>query len=138
MPLNFVYDEAKEAVYLHTGKRGATMENLKDGIPVAISVFEMGRFLPDKEALEFGVEYASVAIFGQGSVVEDPSEAEAALTLLMEKYAPHLKAGVDYRPVAPEEVKRTAVLRVDIESWSGKEKKEAPDFPGAYHLEDVR
>lgn len=138
MPLNYVYDEKVEVIYLHTGEKGATLENLGRGAPVALSVFEMGRFLPADEAGEFGVEYASVVVFGRGSVVEDPTEAEAALTLLLEKYAPHLKAGEDYRPVAPEEVKRTAVLRVDIESWSGKEKKEAPDFPGAYRLEDVR
>ena len=138
IPLNFVYDERGEVIYLHTGRKGATLENLGSGAPVALSVFEMGRFLPADEALEFGVEYASVVVFGRGSVVEDPKEAEAALILVMEKYAPHLKAGEDYRPVAPEEVKRTAVLRVDIESWSGKEKKEAPDFPGAYRLEDVR
>jgi nitroimidazol reductase NimA-like FMN-containing flavoprotein (pyridoxamine 5'-phosphate oxidase superfamily) len=69
-------------------------------------------------------------VFGRGSVVEDPKEAEAALVLVMEKYAPHLKAGEDYRPVAPEEVERTAVLRVDIESWSGKEKKRPWTSPG--------
>jgi len=138
MPLNYVYDEEGEVIYFHTGKKGATLENLGGGAPVALSVFEMGRFLPADEAGEFGVEYASVVVFGRGSVVEDPTEAEAALTLLMEKYAPHLEAGDDYRPVAPEEVKRTAVLRVDIESWSGKEKKAAPDFPGAYRLEEVR
>ena len=138
MPLNYAYDETQGVIYLHTGRRGATLRNLEGGAPVAISVFEMGRFLPAREALEFGVEYASVAVFGHGSVVEDPVEAEAALVLIMEKYAPHLKAGKDYRPVAPEEVRRTAVLRVDIQSWSGKEKKEAPDFPGAYHLDEVR
>jgi nitroimidazol reductase NimA-like FMN-containing flavoprotein (pyridoxamine 5'-phosphate oxidase superfamily) len=94
--------------------------------------------LPADEALEFGVEYASVVVFGRGSVVEDPKEAEAALVSIMEKYAPHLKAGVDYRPVAPEEIRRTAVLRIDIEEWSGKEKTEAPDFPGAYWFDEVR
>ena len=56
----------------------------------------------------------------------------------MEKYAPHLKAGEDYRPVAPEEVIRTSVIRIDIEAWSGKEKAEAEDFPGAYWFKDVR
>jgi nitroimidazol reductase NimA-like FMN-containing flavoprotein (pyridoxamine 5'-phosphate oxidase superfamily) len=71
-------------------------------------------------------------------VVEDHREAERALVLLMEKYAPHLEAGVDYRPVTPQEVRRTAVIRLDIEAWSGKEKTEPPDFPGAYLLEDVR
>ena len=40
--------------------------------------------------------------------------------------------------VAPEEIRRTTVLRVEIEGWSGKEKKEIPDFPGAYFLEEAR
>lgn len=167
VPLNFVYDEVRQAVYLHTGKRGQSRSNLEAGgtpagdpmpdqaaesagtagepdpgpdagAPVALCLYEMGRFLPADEALEFGVEYASVVVFGRGKVVEDPAEAEAALTLLMEKYAPHLQAGQDYRPVTAEEVRRTTVMRLDIEGWSGKEKKEAPDFPGAYRLEEVR
>ena len=136
VPLNYVYDEGRNAVYVHTALKGGTVGSLPG--PAALAVFEMGRMLPADEALEFGVEYRSVVVFGTGSVVEDPEEAEAALVLIMEKYAPHLKAGVDYRPVAPEEIRRTAVLRVDIEGWSGKEKAEAPDFPGAYRFEDVR
>jgi nitroimidazol reductase NimA-like FMN-containing flavoprotein (pyridoxamine 5'-phosphate oxidase superfamily) len=138
IPLNYVYDPAREAIYVHKGKRGSTLDALGEGGPVTLTAFEMGRILPASQASEFGVEYASVVVFGQGSVVEDPVESEAALVLIMEKYAPHLKAGEDYLPVSPDEVRMTAVLRVDIESWSGKEKKEAPDFPGAYHLEDVR
>jgi len=136
IPLNFVYAEERDAVYLHTARRGATLGNLPG--PAALCVFEMGRMLPAAEALEFGVEYRSVVVFGTGSVVEDPKEAEAALVLVMEKYAPHLRAGVDYRPVVPEEVRRTAVLRLDIEGWSGKEKSAAPDFPGAYWFDEVR
>ena len=136
IPFNYVYDEGRNAIYVHTALQGGTRGSLPG--PVALAVFEMGRMLPAKEALEFGVEYRSVMVFGTGSVVEDPEEAERALVLIMEKYAPHLKAGVDYRPVAPDEVRRTAVLRVDIEGWSGKEKAEAPDFPGAYRFEEVR
>jgi nitroimidazol reductase NimA-like FMN-containing flavoprotein (pyridoxamine 5'-phosphate oxidase superfamily) len=136
IPLNYVYSEARNAIYLHTARMGETRGNLPG--PVAFCVYEMGRLLPAGEALEFGVEYRSVVVFGTGSVVEDPEEAEAALILIMEKYAPHLKAGVDYRPVMPEEIRRTAVLRVDIEGWSGKQKTEPPDFPGAYRFEDVR
>jgi len=136
IPLNYVYDERRGALYLHTALKGGSMGNLPG--PAAVCVYEMGRMLPADEALEFGVEYKSVVVFGPGSVVEDPAEAQAALVLIMEKYAPHLTAGEDYRPVAPEEVRRTAVLRVNIEGWSGKEKVEAPDFPGAYTFEDVR
>ncbi len=56
----------------------------------------------------------------------------------MKKYAPHLEPGTDYRPIAPDELIRTAVIRIDIDAWSGKEKKEAPGFPGAYWFKDVR
>lgn len=136
IPLNYVYDERRNAVYLHTALKGGSRGNLPG--PAALCVYEMGRLLPADEAFEFGVEYKSVVVFGTGSVVEDPEEAESALVLFMEKYAPHLKAGVDYRPLMPEEIRRTAVLRLDIEGWSGKEKTEPPDFPGAYRFEDVR
>ena len=108
------------------------------GSKVALTCFEMGRLLPADEALEFSVEYASVVVFGEGRVVEDQEEKEHGLRLIMEKYAPHLEPETDYRSIAPEEVKRTAVMRVDIESWSGKEKAADPEFPGAYRLEDVR
>ena len=54
-----------------------------------------------------------------------------ALQMLLDKYAPHLRPGEDYRPPVAEEIARTAVMRIDIESWSGK-KKEVEDFPGAF------
>jgi nitroimidazol reductase NimA-like FMN-containing flavoprotein (pyridoxamine 5'-phosphate oxidase superfamily) len=142
LPRIFVYDGNREAIYVHGAYGGATGRLMDqgdsgDGVPVALTVYEMGRLLPAQEALEFGVEYASVVLTGRAREVSDPEEAELGLRLLMEKYAPHLKPGEDYRPVAPEEVIRTSVLRIDIESWSGKEKTAPSDFPGAYLLKDV-
>jgi nitroimidazol reductase NimA-like FMN-containing flavoprotein (pyridoxamine 5'-phosphate oxidase superfamily) len=143
LPRIYVFDQERDAVYVHGaygGEMGKVMTEggAGGGVPIALTVFEMGRLLPADEAGEFGVEYASVLVSGRGSEVENPEEAEYGLRLLMEKYAPHLKAGRDYRPVAPEEVARTSVIRIDIESWSGKEKTEAADFPGAYWFKDVR
>jgi hypothetical protein len=54
---------------------------------------------------------------------------------MLDKYAPHLTAGEDYRPPVPEELKRTTVMRIDIEQWSGK-KKEVGDFDGAFWYPD--
>jgi hypothetical protein len=49
------------------------------------------------------------------------------------RYAPQLERGRDYRAVTPDEFKRTAVFRLDVERWSGKEK--AVGFhPGAFVL----
>jgi hypothetical protein len=79
-----------------------------------------------------------VVVGGNALEVEDAEEKEHALELLMAKYAPHLKPGVDYRPIEADEVLRTSVVRLDIEWWSGKGKVAPEDFPGAYRLEDVR
>jgi nitroimidazol reductase NimA-like FMN-containing flavoprotein (pyridoxamine 5'-phosphate oxidase superfamily) len=130
----FVYDPDRHAIYLHTARTGRTKSNLSEPVPVAFSTAEMGRFLPADEALEFSVEYSGVVVFGTGSVVEDPEEAEAALQMILDRYAPHLEPGRDYRPIVPEELNRTAVFRVDVEAWSGKEKSVDPSFEGAFEL----
>lgn len=133
----FVYDQARDCIYIHTAQYGRTRSNFETGEAprVCFSVMEMGRLLPADEALEFSVEYAGVMVFGPGTVVQDETEAHDALQQLLDKYAPHLAAGRDYRPPVAEEIARTAVMRIDIESWSGK-KKEVDEFPGAYWYEE--
>ena len=133
----FVYDDAGDGrrIYLHTHRTGRTRANLEAAEKVAFSAVAMGRLLPAPEALEFSVEYAGVVAFGTGRVIEDREEARAALQMLLDKYAPHLKPGVDYRPTTDDELKRTAVYRIDIETWSGKQKEVPEDFPGAFSLD---
>ena len=88
-------------------------------------------------ALDFGVEYRSVIIFGKARRVE-LEEASYALRLLMEKYAPHLEFGVDYSAFKPQCPNAAAVYRVDIERWSGKKNEAAVDHPGAYDFLEKR
>ncbi|MBW3534427.1 MAG: pyridoxamine 5'-phosphate oxidase family protein [Gemmatimonadetes bacterium] len=138
----FAYEEARHAVWTHTARVGRTRTNMdaaegKEGAPVAFSVSVMGRLLPAAEALEFSVEYAGVVILGRGVVVDDPEEKEHGLQLILDRYAPHLRPGRDYRPITAGELKRTSVYRIDVEAWSGKQKAVAPDFPGAFELPAV-
>jgi len=128
----FVYDEAAHAIYLHTAQVGRTRANVEGDGRVCFSVSEMGRLLPADEALEFSVEYGGVVVFGCAEIIEG-EPARRALQLLLDKYAPHLRPGRDYRPITDDELKRTAVYCIHIESWSGKRKQVAPDFPGAYY-----
>ena len=135
---NFAYDPEKHAIYMHGAKKGRTIENAQAYPKVCFSVSEMGRLLPDERAMEFSVEFAGVVAFGNISVVDDPDEAKHGLQLLCDKYFPHLKPGVDYETTTDTDLKVTAVFRIDIESWSGKEKKVADDFPGAFLFEDIK
>ncbi len=135
----FVFDETggSRCIYLHTHRTGRTRDNLDAPARVAFSAVAMGRLLPAPEALEFSVEYAGVVAFGAGRVVEDREEARAAMQMLLDKYAPHLRPDVDYRSTTDDELRRTAVYRIDIESWSGKQKEAAADFPGAFNPEPL-
>lgn len=127
----FVYDPDRHAVYLHTARRGTTRDTIEQESAVAFTVMELGRLLPADTALEFSTEYASVVLFGTGSVVEDRAEASHGLQLLLDKYFDDLNPGRDYRAITDDELKRTSVFRVDIEEWVGKRKRVADDFPGA-------
>ena len=134
----FVLAEDPDRLYFHTARQGATADALADvnGVPASFTTAAMGRLLPADTALEFSVEYSGVFVSGRAYTVLDDDEATAALHLLLDKYAPHLERGRDYRPVVAEELDRTAVYRLDVAGWSGKEKSEA-EHPGAFDMEGV-
>ncbi len=127
-------EAGRGTIWLHTAHVGRTAANVALGepAPACFSVFEMGRLLPDDRALEFSVEYAGVVAFGTGRVVGTAAEQRHGLDLLMAKYAAHLAPDADYEPPTDADLARTAVFRVDVESWSGKAKSAPDDFPGAY------
>jgi nitroimidazol reductase NimA-like FMN-containing flavoprotein (pyridoxamine 5'-phosphate oxidase superfamily) len=128
----FVYDEANDAIYMHTARVGRTRANLETCQRVCLSISEMGRLLPADVALEFSVEYRGVTVFGTATIITDEAEQKYALQLLLDKYFPHLQPGEDYRPSTAEELRRTSVYQIDIEQWSAKQKKVEADFPGAF------
>jgi nitroimidazol reductase NimA-like FMN-containing flavoprotein (pyridoxamine 5'-phosphate oxidase superfamily) len=128
----FVYDSARHVIYLHTARTGRTRDNVEADERVCFGVSTMGRLLPADTALEFSVEYAGVSVFGRAAVVRDEQEARDALQMLLDKYAPHLRPGRDYRAITAEELARTAVYRIAIDQWGGKQKVAPADFPGAF------
>ncbi len=125
---NFAYDEAAHAIYLHGAVKGRTYNNVQGDGRVCFSASEMGQLLPAKRAMNFGVEYSGVVVFGRATIVTDTVEAKHGLQLIMDKYFPQLRPGGDYEPATDTDLKVTAVYRIDIESWSGKEKQIKADF----------
>ncbi len=73
-------------------------------------------------SLEFSIQYESAVAFGTIHLIEDRGAQEEALNGLIERYFPEMKAGEDYRPIQGEELDRTSVFELSIESWSGKRK----------------
>jgi nitroimidazol reductase NimA-like FMN-containing flavoprotein (pyridoxamine 5'-phosphate oxidase superfamily) len=133
----FVFDEQAHAIYLHTAHVGRTRSTLEIAGQVCFSVSAMGRLLPAEEALEFSVEFAGVTVFGNAAVIKEETEKAYALQRLLDKYFTHLRPGKDYRPITSEELARTSVYRVAIDSWSGKRKEVDENFPGAFAFHTI-
>lgn len=122
----FWYDEARRRIYFHGAREGRTHTNVMHNPRVCFSVAEIGRLLPADSAAEFSNEYASVILFGRARLAEEESEKRQALQGLLDKYFPQLRPGQDYLPMSAAEVAITAVYAIEIEGWSGKQKKVDP------------
>jgi nitroimidazol reductase NimA-like FMN-containing flavoprotein (pyridoxamine 5'-phosphate oxidase superfamily) len=131
-PTLFAFDEARNAIYFHGATEGHTRLSVEANPRTCFCVSELGRLLPADTAMQFSMEFASVIAYGKASFIHDLQEARYGLQLILDKYFPHLKSGKDYRPILPEELNITLVYRLDIETWSGKQKRVAADFPGAF------
>lgn len=137
VPLLFAYDPDEHAVFVHLSPAGRTVANVRGDGRATFAVFEYGRLLPATEPKAFDIEYESVVVHGTASLVVDPARARAALEALMAKFAPHLTRGEDYEAMTDSAVEGTAVLRLDVEHWSGK-RNSAADGTAAYSFDEVR
>jgi nitroimidazol reductase NimA-like FMN-containing flavoprotein (pyridoxamine 5'-phosphate oxidase superfamily) len=119
-PINFWYDAEKQKIHFHTNISGRLRTNVERHEKACFAASRTGELLPSNIALEFGIQYESVVVFGAIRLLRDQDEKLAALYGLIEKYFPKYKPGQHYRPITEEELKLTAVFALSIDSWSGK------------------
>jgi nitroimidazol reductase NimA-like FMN-containing flavoprotein (pyridoxamine 5'-phosphate oxidase superfamily) len=120
-PTNYWFDEAAHRLIFHSNIVGRLRANIERHSLISAEVSEMGRLLPSNVALEFSLQYRSVMVFGSGTIVSDVDEQRRVLQALISKYFPNMSPGHEYRPVTEQELKRTTIYALRIESWSGKE-----------------
>jgi len=120
-PLNFWFDEPGQRIIFHANIAGRLRANLAHNPRSCFEVMEYGRFLPANTALEFGIQYRSVMVFGQVEILSGPEEQRRVLYALIAKHFPKMTPGKEFRPITDQELARTTVYALHIESWSGKE-----------------
>ena len=133
-PTTFWYDAERHAIFFHSNIVGRVRANAGQNEHVCFETSAFGKLLPSNVALEFSLQYESVVAFGDVQVVEDFAEKRQALYALIAKYFPAMAAGREFRPITDEELKRTSVYQIVIESWSGKRNwseraDQSPDWP---------
>jgi len=109
-------------------KAGRLRANIHFNNRVCVSLVELGDIFSHDEAIELNIEYNSVTIFGKVILLEVQDNVRAVLQSLLNKYAPHMKAGKYYQKIQDKEIIQTTVYQVKIDAWSGKQQQYDPDF----------
>ena len=115
LPINYVWDGGN-SLYLHCAPDGRKLRCLDHEDRVSFCIVGRVHLLPSR----FTTEYESVVLAGKARRGLDESERRHALELLLDKLSPDDKAvGMKY---AAGSFHRVEIVRLDIESWSGKRK----------------
>ena len=112
VPVNFVFD--LDCIYIHCATEGRKLDILEIKEDVSFCIVGRVNLLPSK----FTTEYESVILTGEATIITDDEERMHALELLLEKYSPNdIKVGMKY---AQSSFSRTEIIRIDINTFSGK------------------
>ena len=115
VPLCFGYDG--KALYFHCATEGRKLDALRQNDRVCFEFDIVEDIVEAGQACSWGIRYQSVIGFGRAHEIEDLPAKETALTYIMAQYSERTFS------FPPEIVKRTTVIKVEIESVTGKQSK---------------
>lgn len=111
IPVNYVYDGT--AIFIHSAAQGHKIDALRRNPKCTLCVVDKDDVIPE----EFTSYFRSVIVFGNARFVETTDEKIAALRLLGDKYSP----GIDPEAEIARFIKSVCIVRIDIDSVTGKE-----------------
>jgi nitroimidazol reductase NimA-like FMN-containing flavoprotein (pyridoxamine 5'-phosphate oxidase superfamily) len=94
------------------------LRSLEQGIDVCVTVTLIDGLVLARSAFHHSINYRSVVIFGNATVVDDPNEKLRALRSLTEHIVP--KRWPDVRPPNETELRATLVLKLPLSEISAK------------------
>jgi len=112
------YGRKDDSLYIHGSAASRMLRNLKDGVPVCVTVTLLDGLVLARSIFNHSMNYRSVVLLGKATLVEDPQEKIEALHALSEHILPGRWA--DSRQPNERELKATSILRVPIEEFSAK------------------
>src|SRR5271166_1918776 len=112
------YGRNDDNLYIHGSAASRLLRQMKDGVPVCVTVTLLDGLVLARSIFNHSMNYRSVVVLGQATLVDDPAEKIEALRRLSEHIIPGRWA--DSRQPNARELKQTSVLRVPIEEFSAK------------------
>jgi nitroimidazol reductase NimA-like FMN-containing flavoprotein (pyridoxamine 5'-phosphate oxidase superfamily) len=113
VPLCFGYRD--NALYFHSSPEGKKIEILRKNGNVCFEFDIDQEVVQDEKPCKWTMNYRSVIGFGKGSLVENLEEKKKGLDVIMQQYS-----GRSFEYLQPE-IENTVVIKVEIESMTGKE-----------------
>lgn len=127
------YGRSGDVLYLHGSPASRMLRNLQHGISVCVTVTLLDGLVMARSAFHHSMNYRSVVLFGQATVVEGEAEKRSALRAFTEHVVPGRWAEV--RPPSDAELAGTLVLALPIAEASAKVRTGPPvDDPEDYAL----
>ncbi len=116
VPVSFGYKD--DCIYFHSSGLGRKMELLKKNNAVCFEVDTNVEILTEETACKWSVRYLSVVGFGKAHIVDSDAEKKKGLDALMKHYSGSADHAYDEKWL-----KLAVVIRIDIESMTGKKSK---------------
>jgi hypothetical protein len=107
-----------DALYVHGSAASRMLRDLREGIPVCVTVTLLDGLVLARSAFHHSMNYRSVVILGMAAEVTDEAERLSALEAIVEHVMPGRWEQV--RPPSPQELRATMVLRLPIVEASAK------------------
>ncbi len=128
-----IYGRKDNRLFFHGATTSRMLVNLKEGIPVCVTVTHLDGLVLARSAFHHSMNYRSAVVFGKAHEVPE-TEKEEALFVVSENI---MKGRWDeVRTPNAKELKATTVLAIDIEQASSKIRTGPPkDEPEDYELD---
>ena len=118
IPVNYLYDEAANKIYLHGAKKGHKVDAINRCDKVCFTVYGNERI---DENEKWAPYMQSAVVFGRCRLIDDPVDATPKIRAMAMKYYPSAEA-VDEE--IAKSLKGMYVYEISIEHLSGKEIQE--------------
>jgi len=114
VPLSFGY--ADNCLFFHSANEGKKIDILRKNNKVCFEFDTDKDIVRGDKACDWGMKFKSVIGFGKAFIVEDVESKKAALDVIMAHYS---DGSFEYDQ---KKLERTVVIKVEIESMTGKKK----------------
>jgi uncharacterized protein len=118
------YGRVGDRLYIHGSPASRMLRTLKEGVSVCLTVTLLDGLVLARSAFHHSMNYRSVVVFGQATLVEDADEKLEALKAFTEHVMRDRWAEV--RPPTRQELAGTLVLALPLSEASAKMRSGAP------------